>query len=53
MNEWLKDFAYRVSIGPLVFIEAGIITVGVALLTIAWQSVKAAMVNPVRSLRNE
>lgn len=53
MNEWLKDFAYRVSIGPLVFIEAGMITVGVALLTIAWQSVKAAMVNPVQSLRNE
>jgi putative ABC transport system permease protein len=53
MNEWLKDFAYRISIGPLVFIEAGMITVGVALLTIAWQSVKAAIVNPVKSLRNE
>jgi putative ABC transport system permease protein len=53
MNEWLKDFAYRVSIGPIVFLEAGLITVGVALLTIAWQSVKAARVNPVQSLRNE
>jgi putative ABC transport system permease protein len=53
MNRWLQDFAYRITIGPLVFIEAGMITVGVALATIAWQSVKAAMVNPVRSLRNE
>jgi putative ABC transport system permease protein len=53
MNEWLKDFAYRVSIGPVVFLEAGMITVGVALLTIAWQSVKAERANPVQSLRNE
>jgi putative ABC transport system permease protein len=53
MNEWLKDFAYRVSIGPVVFIEAGLITVSVALLTISWQSIKAARMNPVRSLRNE
>ncbi|MFL5745788.1 MAG: ABC transporter permease [Niastella sp.] len=53
MNEWLKDFAYRVSVGPIIFLEAGLITVGVALLTIAWQSVKAARANPVQSLRNE
>ncbi len=42
MNAWLKDFAYRISIGPVVFIEAGLITVSVALITISWQSVKAA-----------
>lgn len=53
MNEWLKDFAYRVSIGPVVFIEAGLITVSIALITISWQSIKAARVNPVQSLRNE
>lgn len=53
MNKWLQDFAYRITIGPVVFIEAGMITVGVALATIAWQSVKAARVNPVQSLRNE
>jgi putative ABC transport system permease protein len=53
MNEWLKDFAYRISIGPLVFIEAGLLTVCVALITISWQSIKAARVNPVQSLRNE
>jgi putative ABC transport system permease protein len=43
----------HITIGPVVFLEAGIITVGVALATIAWQSVKAARVNPVQSLRNE
>lgn len=53
MNRWLQDFAYRITIGPVVFIEAGMITVAVALATIAWQSVKAARVNPVQSLRNE
>lgn len=53
MNEWLKDFAYRISPGPLVFIEAGLLTVLVALITISWQSIKAAKVNPVQSLRNE
>jgi putative ABC transport system permease protein len=53
MNKWLEDFAYRISIGPLVFIEAGTICVGVALFTIAWQSLKAALGNPIQSLRNE
>jgi putative ABC transport system permease protein len=53
MNEWLKDFAYRIKPGPLVFIEAGLLTVLVALITISWQSIKAARVNPVKSLRNE
>jgi putative ABC transport system permease protein len=53
MNQWLQNFAYRIPIGPVVFIEAGIICVGIAFATIAWQSVKAALVNPIRSLRNE
>jgi putative ABC transport system permease protein len=53
MNKWLQDFAYRISIGPFVFIEAGLIALGVALATITWQAVKAALVNPVNSLRNE
>lgn len=52
MNRWLQNFSFRINIGPLVFMEAGIITVGVALATIAWQSVKAARANPVSSLRN-
>lgn len=53
MNKWLQGFAYRITIGPLVFIEAGTIALGIAFATIAWQSVKAAMGNPIRSLRNE
>ena len=53
MNQWLQGFAYRITIGPAVFVEAGILALGVALVTMAWQSVKAAMSNPVQSLRNE
>ena len=53
MNRWLEGFAYRISIGPVIFIEAGLIALGIALLTIAWQSFKAAIANPVQSLRNE
>ena len=53
MSIWLQGFAYRVSIGPLVFLEAGLIALGVALATIAWQAIKAALANPIRSLRTE
>ena len=53
MNQWLQGFAYRITIGPLVFIEAGMIALAVAVVTIAWQSVKAARANPVKSLRTE
>jgi len=53
MNKWLESFAYRIKIGPLVFIEAGAIALGVAVLTISWQAVRAARANPVRSLRTE
>jgi putative ABC transport system permease protein len=53
MNQWLQGFAYRIPIGPVVFVEAGMIALTIALLTMAWQSVKAATRNPVNSLRNE
>jgi putative ABC transport system permease protein len=53
MNKWLDDFAYRVKIGPGIFLVAAIIAVVIALITISWQSLKAALANPVRSLRNE
>jgi putative ABC transport system permease protein len=53
MNQWLQSFAYRITIGLLVFVEAGMISLTIALLTMAWQSVKAATSNPVNSLRNE
>jgi len=53
MNKWLEDFAYRISIGWFVFIVAGFIALLIALLTISFQSIKAAMENPVKSLRSE
>jgi putative ABC transport system permease protein len=53
MREWLQDFAYRVSIEWWVFALAGIIAIGIAFLTVSLQSVKAAMANPVKSLRSE
>jgi putative ABC transport system permease protein len=53
MHKWLADFAYRISISWWVFIVAGIIAACVALLTVSIQAIKAAMANPVKSLRTE
>ena len=53
MNNWLLGYAYRISIGWWVFIAAGVLSVLIALLTISFQSVKAALSNPVKSLRTE
>ncbi|HKJ30968.1 MAG TPA: FtsX-like permease family protein, partial [Balneolales bacterium] len=53
MNKWLYTFAYRIQIPILTFIWAGTTALVIAWLTIAWQSVKAARMNPVESLRNE
>jgi putative ABC transport system permease protein len=53
MNDWLQGFAYRIRIGPLVFLESGLIALGIALATMTWQSLRAAMANSVRSLRSE
>jgi len=53
MHRWLNDFAYRVNIGWWVFVVAGIVALLIALLTISFQSIKAAIANPVKSLRTE
>jgi len=53
MNEWLKDFAYRIDINLWLFILSGGIALFIALLTVSYQTIKAAIVNPVESLRNE
>ncbi len=53
MNQWLQDFAYRIDIDWWVFALAGLLAVGIALLTVSFQSIKAALVNPVKSLRSE
>lgn len=53
MNSWLKDFAYRIHIGAWVFLGTGLLTAGVALATIFFQSLIAARANPAHSLRTE
>lgn len=53
MNKWLEDFAYRIEIGWWVFVVAAIIALLIALFTVSFQAIKAAMANPVKSLRTE
>ncbi len=53
MNKWLNNFAYRTTISWWLFASAGILVMLIALLTISYQSIKAAVANPVKSLRTE
>ena len=53
MTKWLQDFAYHINIGPLPFLLAGGMVLGIALITIAYQVMRAAMANPVKALRYE
>jgi putative ABC transport system permease protein len=53
MHHWLQDFAYRVTIGWEIFVLAMLVAVGIALLTVSFQALKAALSNPVKSLRSE
>ena len=53
MTKWLQDFAYRVNISWWVFGFAALVTIVIALLTISFQAIKAAIANPVKSLRTE
>jgi len=53
MHRWLENFAYRIEPGPWIFISAAAIIVFIAIFTISFQSVKAAIANPIKSLRNE
>ena len=53
MHKWLLDFEYRIDIGWWVFVVAGITALLIALLTMSFQSIKAAIANPVKSLRTE
>jgi putative ABC transport system permease protein len=53
MNKWLQAFAYRINISWWVFLLAGSIAILIAFITISFQSVKAALSNPVNSLRSE
>ena len=53
MHNWLKDFAYRIDIQWWVFIVAGVLAALVAFFTVSAQALKAAVANPVKSLRSE
>ncbi len=53
LHKWLQNFAYSIAIDWWIFAFTGLLTVGVGLLTVSFQAVKAALVNPVKSLRSE
>jgi len=53
MNKWLQGFAYRTNISWWVFALAGLLTIAIALITVSFQAIKAALANPVKSLRTE
>ncbi|MDF2192022.1 ABC transporter permease [Paraflavitalea sp. CAU 1676] len=53
MTQWLEDFAYRTTINAGVFVVAGFIALAIAAVTISFQAIKAALMNPVKSLRSE
>jgi len=53
MSQWLQSFAYRIELEWWVFALAGLLAVGIALITVGFQSVKAALMNPINSLRSE
>ena len=53
MRQWLEGFAYRVGLGPSIFVLAGVLVLLIALVTVSYQAVKAALADPVKSLRYE
>jgi hypothetical protein len=53
MHSWLQDFAYRINIEWWMFVAAGLAALLIALLTVSFQAIRAAVMNPVRSLRTE
>jgi len=53
MNQWLQNFAYRISIEWWMFVCAGMMVLVIALVTVSARSIRAAMMNPVESLRTE
>jgi putative ABC transport system permease protein len=53
MSKWLQDFAFHINIGWWVFAIGGLVAVSIALITVSFQSVKAALMDPVKSLRKE
>ena len=53
MKSWLESYAYRINISGMVFVAAGLLALLIALITVSFQAIKAAIANPVKSLRTE
>ena len=53
MKHWLQNFAYRMNLGMGIFVLSGLLAFGIALLTVSFQSIKAAIANPVNALKYE
>jgi ABC-type antimicrobial peptide transport system permease subunit len=53
MYKWLQGYEYRISIQWWVFVMAGLLSIVIALVTVSFQAIKAAVSNPVKSLRSE
>ncbi|MEM6525716.1 MAG: hypothetical protein AAF693_18095, partial [Bacteroidota bacterium] len=53
MNDWLKDFAYRIDLGIDIFLFGGLISLVIAFFTISFHTLKASLLNPVDTIRSE
>jgi hypothetical protein len=53
MDKWLQDYVYRINISWWIFLVGGISAVVIALITVSFQAIKAALANPIKSLRTE
>ena len=53
MGKWLEGFAYKTTMSWWIFILAGIIALTIAMITVSWQSLNAAVANPIDSLKDE
>jgi len=53
INNWLRSYEYRVTINWWIFLISGVLAIVIALATVSFQAIKAALMNPVRSLRSE
>jgi len=53
MNRWLQNYAYRIHLGIWMFVAAGLVVFAVALMTVSYQAIRAALSDPVDSLRYE
>lgn len=53
MQQWLSNFAYKIDMEWWMFVLSGTVTIGIALITVSFRSIKAALVNPIKSLRSE